>query len=294
MPGKLWIILAATLWGTTGTAQALAPTGANPLAVGAMRLLLGSVVLVLVSAARDNLRPTALWRQPAMLLSIVMTALYQVSFFAGVALTGVAVGTLVGIGSAPIFAGLLGALVRGEPLGRRWFVATGLAVLGVLLLALSGQGATQINPLGMLLATGAGLAYALFTLFSRRMIDQMPADAVMAVTFAGGALLLLPVLLVVETRWIATPDGLLVVLHLGLVATGLSYIFFGQGLRTVPVSVVGTLTLAEPLTAALLGIFLLGEVVTGSAVLGILTLFTGLGVLVVRPPKPHLAGDETG
>ena len=51
-------------------------------------------------------------------------AAYQPLFFGGVARTGVAVGTMVGIGSAPVFAGLLGLLLRGERPGRRWAAAT--------------------------------------------------------------------------------------------------------------------------------------------------------------------------
>ena len=39
----LMVLLAAMLWGTTGTAQALAPPGATPLAVGTVRLTFGGV-----------------------------------------------------------------------------------------------------------------------------------------------------------------------------------------------------------------------------------------------------------
>jgi len=74
-------------------------------------------------------------------------------FFAAVAKTGVAVGTVVGIGSAPIIAGLIGFFFLGQRPGRRWGGATFLAIIGCSLLALSSsQTDVQINPIGLLLA----------------------------------------------------------------------------------------------------------------------------------------------
>lgn len=48
--GAAWVLAAAVLWGTTGTAQALAPTGASPLAVAAMRLAIGGAALFALAA----------------------------------------------------------------------------------------------------------------------------------------------------------------------------------------------------------------------------------------------------
>jgi len=281
MRGTILIILAAVLWGTTGTAQALAPAGASPLAIGTLRLLVGGGALLMLAFHRGYFISLEGWLQPATVLAGVSVALYQLAFFAGVALTGVAVGTIVAIGSAPIFTGILGYVVRGEVLHRRWFIATGLAILGCVLLVLSGDNTMVVDPLGVLLTLGAGLSYALFALGNKTLVVQHPPDAAMAVSFSLGALLLLPTLLFVDTAWALTPNGLVVVLHLGLITTGLAYVFFGRGLQIVPIATAGTLSLAEPLTATLLGIFLLGERLTPLAFWGIATLFAGLVVLVM-------------
>jgi DME family drug/metabolite transporter len=274
------IIVAAMLWGTTGTSQALAPEGATGLAIGTMRLVVGGIALVVLALSQGKLQWSRAWLRWETLVAGLMMALYQVVFFNGVGLTGVAVGTIVGIGSAPIFAGILGYFFQGEKLSKRWLIATALAILGCLILVFSGNEEMKVDPLGMLLALGAGLSYAIFTLVNKRLIADFPSDAAMAVSFSLAALFLLPSLFFDNTSWIATPNGLLVILHLGLLATGLSYFLFGRGLKTVPVSTTGTLTLFEPLTAALLGIFLLGESLSFLAIVGILILFSGLAVLV--------------
>jgi len=59
--------------------------------------------------------------------------------------------------------------------------------------------------------------------------------------------------------WLATPRGALVALHLGLLATAAAYALLAAGLRRVTVATAATMSLAEPLTAAALGVALLGE-----------------------------------
>jgi DME family drug/metabolite transporter len=85
-------------------------------------------------------------------------AAYQPLFFAGVSLTGVAVGTVTAIGSAPVWAGLIGLLFGGEKPSARWALATALAVAGCALLLL-GSGGVSVDPLGVLLYLAAGLGY---------------------------------------------------------------------------------------------------------------------------------------
>jgi drug/metabolite transporter, DME family len=284
--GILFILAASVLWGTTGTAQALAPEGAQPLAVGALRLLVaGSALLAALLIRQPKSLSWGSFHMPLgpVVVGAACMAAYQVLFFAGVALTGVAVGTIVGIGSSPILAGALGYIFRGERPGWRWGAATILAVLGCSLLALTGQEEVNINPLGMLLAIGAGAAYATFSLVSKRLLETEPVEKVMAVTFGMGAVMLSPLLFTLDLSWAASPRGAAVILHLGIVATALAYTLFGQGLRLVPLAAAVTLSLAEPLTAGTLGVLLLGERLSVPALTGIAMIFAGLVILAIRP-----------
>lgn len=284
--GFLYVLLASVLWGTTGTAQALAPDGAQPLVVGALRLVVSGIALLLVYVfLPKNSSPLPADRLPARLVLAAgaCMAAYQVFFFAGVSLTGVAVGTIVGIGSSPVLAGVLGYLVRGEQPGWRWGIATLLAVAGCAVLALNGAD-VNVNPLGMLLAAGAGAAYATFSLVSKGLLERQPVEKVMAAAFSVGAVLLLPVLAWqvwagADLGWLAQPNGWGAILHLGLVATALAYTLFGRGLSLVPLAPAVTLSLFEPLTAGLLGVLVLGERLSPVSLLGILLIFSGLAVL---------------
>lgn len=288
------VLLAAVCFGTTGTAQALGPDASDPLTVGAARLVVGGAALVLVARhARRRVRPprdappqTASPTPPAwswwvVLLTGAAVAAYQLTFFAAVARTGVAVGTVVALGSAPAFAGAFDRVANGQRLHARWVRSTTLAVAGVVLLVGAG-GAADVDASGVLLALGAGAGYAGYTVGSKRlMVQGHPPEDVMAAGFGTAALLLLPVLVLGDADWLFTPGGVALALFLGLVPTALAYVLFGRGLRRLPSGEVATLTLAEPLTAAALGALVLGERPGPVALLGAGLVLGGL-VLLAR------------
>lgn len=285
IPGSLFIVVAAALWGTTGTAQAFAPEGASPAAVGAVRIAVGGLALIAVAALKGELRLSGAWPPLVTGVAAVGIAGYQPLFFGGVSRTGVAVGTTAAIGSAPVWAGILGWIFRGERPGMRWVLATALAAVGCALLVGSGSG-IGVDPFGVLLAMGAGFCYAAFATASKSLLDSLPQAAVVAVTFSLGAVLLSPVLLFADTAWLVQPRGLAVALELGLLATAVAYLLFARGLKRVPVANAATLSLAEPLTAGLLGVVVLGERLELAGVAGAGLLMLGLVLISVRGKTP--------
>jgi DME family drug/metabolite transporter len=281
------VLVAAVLFGTTGTARALGPD-ISPLGVGAARIAVGAALLALVAASMSRRStPKAPWALKPILLGGAGVAAYQLSFFAAVADTGVAVGTVVAIGSAPVFAGLLSRITAGAHLDARWAGCTALATAGVgILVASGGGGAAAISAPGVALALGAGLGYAVYTVAAKRLLeDGHEPEAVMARTFGAGALMLLPVLPATGFAAFSSPSAALVSVYLGAIPTALAYILFARGLRHLPTAEVATLTLAEPVTAAALGMVVLGEQLSPSAALGATLVIAGLAALAARPRR---------
>jgi DME family drug/metabolite transporter len=285
---RLQVLLAAVCFGTTGTAQALGPD-ASSVTVGAVRVVVGAVLLLLAQrlVAREA---GGRWSRGPLVAGAVGVAAYQLCFFAAVKDTGVAVGTVVALGSAPALAGLGGWLLDRTRPDRAWAAATGLACGGVALLALAGGG-SEVSAPGVALAVGAGAAYATFTLASKRLLDAAHGvEPVMAALFGGGAILLLPVLVLGDVSWAATPGGVAMALWLGAVPTAVAYLLFARGLRHLPANEVATLTLGEPVTAALLGAVVLGERPGAGALAGIALILAGLAVLALPRRAPDAAG----
>ncbi len=103
----LFLAGACLCFGTSGTAQALGPENSSPLVVGASRLLLGAIGLFALIKFREpkNLPRKLIW------IGALAVAAFQVSFFSGVRLTGVAMGTVIALGSAPAITAILNWLI---------------------------------------------------------------------------------------------------------------------------------------------------------------------------------------
>jgi drug/metabolite transporter, DME family len=283
---EVLVLLSAVLFGTTGTAQALGPDGASSLSVGAGRIAIGGAALVALVLVTGALRDGIYWAPGPVLAGALGVAAYQLCFFTAVDTTGVAVGTIIAIGSGPAFTGLLGLVLRRRRPNRRWAFATALTVVGAALLMLAVSGGGDVDPTRVALGLGAGASYALYAVASKAMLEAgHRPEGVMAVAFGLGGGLLAPILAFGDTAWLAAPEGAALALYLGLIPTALAYVLFAKGLEKLPAPSVATLTLAEPLTAATLGVIILGERPGAVAALGALLVLSGLLVLAERSRK---------
>jgi DME family drug/metabolite transporter len=288
LAGSAAILAAAALWGSTGTVAHFAPAGASPSSVGAARIVTGGVLLVLTVLRRDARqrrvgRPgTGLRIRWAKLgIGAVGIAGYQVCFFSGVSRAGVAIGTMVTIGSAPVFAGLISQLTGVAGLSMRWGIATTGAIAGCAVLLAGGRTA-GVSPTGAGLALLAGLCYAGYAVAAGSLIGAGSSErSVMAIMFGGAAVLLAPILAVGASGWLLTWRGVVVVAELGVLATAVAYLLYGYGLRSVQVPTAVTLGLAEPVVASLLAVVVLDERLTGIAVGGLALVAASLAVLSV-------------
>jgi len=285
------VLLGAAAWGSTGTAAHFAPAAAAATSIGAARIVLGGAILLAMAAGRGHraeLRALLAVGGSARLslaLAVIAVGGYQLCFFAAVKLTGVAVGTVLAIGSAPVFTGMISRLTGGPALTIRWLTATAAAIAGCGVLITGGQ-AAGVHLGGVGLALLAGLCYAVYAVTAARLISGGTSETtVMGVLFGGAAILLAPVLAGTSPGWLLSGRGLAVTAYLGLVTTAAAYLLYGRGLRTIPAPAAVTLGLAEPMVATLLGVVVLGERLTGPAVAGLALVGLAIAILTIgRPP----------
>jgi DME family drug/metabolite transporter len=274
------VLVAAVLFGTTGTAQALGPAGSSPLTVGAARVVLGGGVLGLLAFAGS--RSAARMSLALVMCAGAAVAIYQLTFFEAVHRAGVAVGAVVAIGSGPVAAGLLERSFGDAWPGGRWLGATALAIAGIVALSVGGTGHAPASTTGVLLALASGTAYAAYTVIAKRMLrDGAGPVRVMGAAFGVGSLLLLPVLVVGNTQWLHTTRGIELAAYLAVGPTILAYLLFARGLRRLTASETTTIVLAEPVTATILGVAVLHQPLGATAIVGVLLVVAGIGVLAL-------------
>lgn len=287
----LYAVAAASLWGGGGVAGVLFGdhVGVSPLGIAAWRMAIAGIALLGFLAVTGMLRPStwspAAWRR--MVATGLLTAAFEAAFFGAIHLSSVGLATLIGIGSAPVFVALYDAVVLHIRPAPRSLAASGLALVGLVLLV--GGGIAQEPGVlgGALLACAAGGAFAAITIVNRRPVPGLGAIDLTGVAFTVGAVVIIPFALWTGLEVPTDAKGWLLALLMGLAFTALAYALYLTALQTVPPFVATVVTLLEPLIGAILGALLLSERL---GVLGIIGgALLGTAVVMLRPQRDEPA-----
>lgn len=278
-----FVLLAAILWGMTGTAQTFLDKGVSPIAVATIRSAIGGGLLLIVAVLLRKISFRT-WSWKWTILAAASIALFQGLFFTSIRLTGVAIGTVVTIGSAPMFSGVLEWLFWKTRPSKIWGIATIMTITGCILLFInSGDRAIHIGGVG--LSVCAGLSFAVYTNMSKQLMAQQEALPAVAMTFSICAVLLLPFSISSGFSWLAEMQNLWTMIFMGVMCTSIAYLLFLSGLQKISSSSAVTLSLAEPLTASMLGVLLVGEHLSSTSWVGVAMLLGGIVVLTLTGRK---------
>jgi DME family drug/metabolite transporter len=283
-PARSWgftlVAIGGILWGTGGLAAtfAAAHTALSWPALSATRLAGGGLLMLAVVAATGELRrvPRTSGAVRHIVLTAVLSAIYQGAYFQSIALVGVAVSTVISLGAAPVAVALATA-IRGRRMpGWAVIAALAAAVLGLILVSGAPTQASDVSGtvLGVLLALIAGLSFAGTTIVNRRAVPGLAPGALIATSFTlAGALIAIWGLFAGFDLASTDAAGWGWIAFLAIVPTALAYLaFFGGLQRGVPSTTAAILSLIEPVTATLLAVAILHEPLTPAESLGLVLL----------------------
>lgn len=279
----LWVVLAASLWGTTGTAAFFLGPDVSPLAIGAVTMGVGGVILALWGGSAT----LGLWRDQSsrrlVIAGAIGTVAYPLAFYSGMATAGIALGNVIALGLGPLTAAILEGVIDRRRPSMSWWIASAAALGGILLMAGAkvelGGGRPSNVALGVILATVAGLAYGAYTYVFGKLADRGHSPrAVAGGVFGAGAPVLLVVLLVTGAPLVATWERVGLVAYLILGPMVIAYLAFTAALATLRASTVATIALLEPVVATALAILIVGEVLGPLAITGIVLVLVSLVV----------------
>ncbi|MFF1831383.1 DMT family transporter [Paenarthrobacter sp. NPDC058040] len=286
------VITTATLWGTTGVAAVLIPQE-NPVAVGAASVGVGGMILGLISlkAVLKSFRTRGAPRY--ILLGALGLMMYMPLFYVSVSLTGAALGTIISIGSGPLFAGLLEWVVDGKRVTIVWTSAMLVTVTGagILLAAREDHGTGDAGGLvpGIVAGLVAGITYALYAFATRRLIqpcasrpDGMAHRTVVAAVQGTAALPMLGLVALTGENTFTTPVWA-VLLYLAVIPTALGHTLFAFGLGRMKASTATLYTVLEPVVATVLAVLIIGEAFRPEGWFGFPLVIAGLVLVNVGP-----------
>jgi len=285
--GLAQISIAGVLWGTAPIAfdTIHVRTSLTSMATSAHRLLIAALVLIVVTASLGSLRSFArAARTHPLRIAMIGAGVagYQALWFASITYVGASIATVLSLGSAPVLVTIWeNGCARTRPSTGQSLVV--VAALSGLVLASSPAGdlssTSGSRTLGLVMAAGSGVLYAVTTVLTRRVANEVTPLTLTTATTAIGAALLLPVSALAGPVATSDPASVLALAYLGVVTMAMGYLLLYSGLRTAPASAATVATLIEPATATVLAVLVLGDRLTAPATAGVVLILVSVGAL---------------
>ena len=202
------------------------------------------------------------------------------------------------VATIPVFMAILGFLVLRERLAIHQVAGIVLAAIGVLVVItrgdLSALATGKVGTRGDFLVLLSAPNWAVFSTLSRAGLQKHPATRMMffvmsfgwlftsILFFATAGLRQIPVI-----PW----NGWVAILFLGVICSGIAYIFWYDALQVLPVAQTGAFLYLEPVVTVVVAAIVLQEALLWATLIGGITIL--VGVWLVNRPRPSVQTIET-
>ncbi len=286
------LVASMIIWGGTWVSGRIVAGAMEPFSAAFLRFLTASVFLFLMTMRVDK-RPPIPRREHmlhALLLGLTGVFAYNAFFFSGLRSVPAGKAALI-IASTPAVMAVFSGLFLKERLCRWHAVGIPLSLSGVFVIISRGDPLALLEGglgHGELYIFGCVAAWSAYSLLGKRAMAAMSPLTAVTWSCIIGCLLLLPPALaegLAHTVWSVSPVVWGNLLFLGVMATGLSFAWYYEGIRAIGASRAGVFINLVPLAAIGLGVLVLGESVTWTLAAGGAMVIGGVW-LTNRRPKP--------
>ncbi|MRX74401.1 EamA family transporter [Bacillus lacus] len=275
------VILAAILWGVSGGLGGfLMDRGWDPLVISLYRGTVGLLCILIWGLFKP-----ARWNKPLLLWSIVAgigVAGNFIFYFVSISEASIAVAATL-MYTAPIFVLLISFIFRLEQASLSKWLAIGFVMFGVVLLTeVYSIGSEGITMLGLAAGIGAGLSYALFIFGFKYASRHGQPQGILTIAFLAFTFITVFFTDLNEAASVfSSPDFMWMIL-LGIFGAGLSFFFYVVGLKRTSPTSASIIAMVEPVTASLLGLIVLNELLTGAQLGGMAIILLTVTILSVK------------
>ncbi|MEY4532565.1 MAG: hypothetical protein RI926_334 [Actinomycetota bacterium] len=270
--------------------------GINPIVIGASTMGIGGLILGATALPGVWMVWKNIGAIPLVILGALGLAVYSTVFYIGMSWAGVALGNVIALGSAPLFAGVIEWVVDKQRPSWRWLIATAITVVGGVMLVSGrnfgedGGGVIRNQSMvtaGIFLALLAGLAYALYTYMANKLMKphadrpqgmgHRPVISTIQLVSALPLIVILVALVIADPgQFQNQPLAVPVMAYLILFPTAVGHLLLAVGLGAMPASRAAVYTLFEPVVAVVFAVLIVGEVIAPFGWLGLIIVLLGL------------------
>ena len=278
---KFLILLAGILWGCMGLF--VRPLNAMKLSswdIVFLRAVFTTLFLAILLLIKDKnlfkIKLRDLWCFLGTgLLSIVF---FNLCYFKAITITTLSVAAIL-LYTAPAFVMIISAICFKEKITVQKLIALVLSFTGLIFVTGVFSSTQRLTLPTFLIGLGAGLGYALYSIFGRFAIERGYESYTISFytfLFAAFATVFFVKPVNIASTVTASPSSILLVLLFVLVSTVIPYITYTLGLKSVENGQASIIASIEPVVAGLNGILWFGEKLSVMVIIGIVLVLAGI------------------
>ncbi|WP_370215670.1 DMT family transporter [Idiomarina sp.] len=187
---------------------------------------------------------------------------------------------------APVFIFLISFLLGLETPSWSKGLAILFVVVGIVLLTEAyALNMGKVSGVAVIMGLLSGASYTVFVFGFKYATPHGSPQAVLTVAFAVLSLVLALLIDFAEIKQVASPLSLSLLLAIGILGGGVSFICYVVGLNYTAPGSASILAMAEPITASLFGVLFLGEMLAWVQVLGVALILSSVTVLSIESSR---------
>lgn len=283
--GYICAALTCMIWGGIYVAGKYALQTMGPVTVMCFRYLVGFVSLLVLFKLRGCKKKVERgdWKYIGIVgflgyyLSIVLQML-------GTDLLDASLASLVN-SLCPVVISILAAVFLKEKIQLKHAVGIGVSLIGIYIIL--GVGGGSVHLWGVILCLGAVFFWSSASVAIRRISDKYDPIQISLYGIMVALIFTVPTALAegMAQPPVLTPGGLLACLYLGIMGTAVAHTSWNYSLKLLDASVCSLFYPLQPLTSAVLGVLLFGEIITWNFAVGGVLICLGVLVSVVEKKK---------
>lgn len=280
MKDTIYIILAAGLWGIISIfINILNDIGFNSLQCVAVRAVFTALILLIYFCITDKAKLKIKFKDIKYFIGtgIFSIVFFNYCYFEAIEIIGGSSIPALLLYTAPIFVMILSAVFFHEKITVKKVIALVMTFIGLGFVTGAFTGGETLSIKALLLGLGAGLGYALYSIFGKLVVDRYDAITITFYTFIVASIGVVPVAGLLEhINLLLNMRGVIAVLGLAFFCTVFPFLLYTKGLCTIEASKASILATIEPFVATIVGGVLFHEKFTIPKIIGMLLIIVAI------------------
>lgn len=251
----------------------------SPFEITFWRMAVAAITVWLIGRLRGGVYRFTRSDLPRFLLFGLVAALHFFSYIASLSYTTIA-HSLTLVYTAPVFVAVFAALLLRESIPQTRYLGIAVVITGIAILTGFEPALVERVLLGDALALASAIAFGFYSIIGRAQRSRYPLFTYAFGTYGAAAIWLLPAAVLTWTGAYGLAN-VICLLALGIFPLGIGHTLYNAALRHLHPTYVNIIATQEVTGGVLLGLLLLGEVPSPTAIVGAGVTLVGV-ILVLR------------